>query len=96
MNKEIALSAAKLEAFIADDAREPEPQRGLKQRRKWDCFHVATAQFYGCSDLYAADAGMLARGPQLGIKNMVFSKPEPKSPGLFSNLPSAGAITLTP
>ena len=96
MNKEIALSAAKLEAFIADDAREPETQRGLKQRRKWDCFHVATAQFYGCSDLYAADAGMLARGPQLGIKNIVFSKPEPKSPGLFSNLPSAGAITLTP
>jgi hypothetical protein len=82
MNKEIALGAAKPEAFIADDANENESQRGIKQRRKWDCFHVATAQFYRCSELYTADAGMLNRGQQLAINDIEFSKPEPRSPQL--------------
>lgn len=95
MNKEIALSAAKLEASIADDAKENEIQRVLKQRRKWDCFHIATAQFYNCSDIYAADAGLLSRGPQLEIKNMDFSKPEPRKLSLFGRT-TGGDLTLTP
>jgi hypothetical protein len=81
---------------IADDAKEDEVQRALRQRRKWDSFHIATAQFYNCSDLYAADAGLLSRGQQLGIKNMDFSKPEPRKLSLFGSRTTGGDITLTP
>jgi predicted nucleic acid-binding protein len=94
MNKEIALTAAKLEAFIADDAKEKESDRILKQRRKWDCFHIATAQFYACSDLYTTDATMLGRGKQLDIGNMDFSKPEPRTSNLFKASGSGPSLNL--
>jgi predicted nucleic acid-binding protein len=95
MNKEIALTAAKLEAGIADEAKEKEEERRLKQRRKWDCFHIATAQFYGCSDLYTTDTIMLGRGKQLGIGNMDFSKPEPRTAHLFRG-PGFDGTTVAP
>lgn len=95
MNKEIALTAAKLEAAIADDAKEDEHERSMKQRRKWDCFHIATAQFYGCSDLYATDKTMIGRGKQLGIANMDFGKPEPRAGHLFKGASLTSAAVTT-
>jgi predicted nucleic acid-binding protein len=77
LNKEIALTAAKLEAFISDDAKDSELERRLKHRRKWDCFHIATAQFYSCSDLYTRDDELMGRREQLGIKEMAICPPEP-------------------
>ena len=41
MSPDFALTAAKLEAHISDKASEPEKDRTEKQRRKWDCFHIA-------------------------------------------------------
>jgi predicted nucleic acid-binding protein len=75
LNKDISITAAKLEAFISDDAKESESERKLKYRRKWDCFHIATAQFYACSSLYTNDAPLIGRREQLGIQDMNFSVP---------------------
>jgi hypothetical protein len=48
-----------------------------------------------CSDLYTTDTIMLGRGKQLGIGNMVFSKPEPRSGHLFGGT-GVGEIILRP
>jgi predicted nucleic acid-binding protein len=75
LNKDISITAAKLEAFISDDAKESESERKLKYRRKWDCFHIATAQFYACSTLYTNDTSLIGRRGQFGIQDMNFSVP---------------------
>jgi predicted nucleic acid-binding protein len=75
LNKDISLTAAKLEAFISDDAKESETERKLKHRRKWDCFHIATAQFNACSELYTNDGPLIGRREQLGIQDMNFCLP---------------------
>ena len=41
LTKEMALSAAKFEAQLID--RTPVKEREDNKRRKWDCFHIATA-----------------------------------------------------
>lgn len=81
ITKEIALTAAKLEASAIDltTVRDQVDNR----RRKWDCFHIATAMQLGCGCLYSIDEGMLARRSHLAIKGMDFLPPVPRSLDLF-------------
>ena len=41
IDKQIAMTAAKHEAFLIDKLP---PEEQQKPRRKWDCFHIATAR----------------------------------------------------
>jgi predicted nucleic acid-binding protein len=77
VTKEIALTAAKLEAQIIDQTAVKD--REDNKRRKWDCFHVATAMELGCRTLYASDEKMLKRKGQFGLAGMDFSKPISRS-----------------
>jgi predicted nucleic acid-binding protein len=85
IDKDVALTCAKIEAalkHIADqedakrDKSRPEPRdRQIERacenrRRKWDCFHVATAQIAHCTELYTTDTKLLKRPSQLGIKGL--------------------------
>ena len=73
ITKEIALTAAKLEAQIIDQTAPKD--REDNKRRKWDCFHVATAMELGCRTLYTSDDKMLKRKGHFGLAGMDFSKP---------------------
>jgi predicted nucleic acid-binding protein len=53
ITKEMALNAAKFEAQLID--RTPAKDREDNKRRKWDCFHIATALELGCRTFYATD-----------------------------------------
>ena len=85
IDKDIALTCAKNEAslkYMADqedakrDKSKPEPldrqiERACEnRRRRWDCFHVATAQVLHCTELYTTDDKLLKRPAQLGIKSL--------------------------
>src|SRR5688572_27747785 len=57
VTKEIALTAAKYEAAIIDAAKKgkplPEQEKAIdNRRRKFDCFHLATAVALGCQKFY--------------------------------------------
>ncbi|MGH9433915.1 MAG: type II toxin-antitoxin system VapC family toxin [Terriglobia bacterium] len=79
ITREIALLAARIEAQLID--RLPKDQEDNK-RRKWDCFHIATALQLGCSALYAEDGKLLKRKEQLGL-SIDCQLPRPKAPDLF-------------
>ena len=85
MSKEVALTAAKLEAQMIDSAHsDPNPsdskERELEnKRRKWDCFHIATALELRCRTFYTADKRLLSLGERLKIKTMRFSEPVPST-----------------
>jgi len=81
ITKDIAIEAARLEARIID--RSKVKDREDNKRRKWDCFHIATAIALGCRTFYALDEKALKRGQQLGLTSMAFGKPEPRSLPLF-------------
>jgi predicted nucleic acid-binding protein len=87
ISREIALTCAKLEASMKDHmnkAQLTEEERiGQNRRRKWDCFHIATAMCLECNFLYSLDDGMLARRAQFSISNIQFSKPLPSRMELF-------------
>jgi predicted nucleic acid-binding protein len=59
VTKDIALTAAKLEAQIKDDAGKAAVEDN--RRRKWDCFHIATALAHNCSVLYTTDEKLIKR-----------------------------------
>jgi len=82
VTKEIALTAAKYEAHIKDDKNAPATEEN--KRRKWDCFHIATAMALKCTAFYSNDEGQLKRKGQFKITSMEFLKPEPRNPTLFS------------
>jgi predicted nucleic acid-binding protein len=90
MTKEIALTSAKNEAMLRDIAADEQGKRDKNKpetedqklericenrRRKWDCFHIATAQAMGCPELYTTDENLLKRPTQLGIKNLKALRP---------------------
>lgn len=81
IDREIALTAAKLEAQILD--KTPQKDQVENRRRKWDCFHIATAMALGCQDLYSADEGMLRRKEQFGVRGLNFLPPAPRRLELF-------------
>lgn len=85
LNKDVALTAAKLEAQILDRMKprsKPEKEEDNK-RRKWDCFHIATAMCLKCRVIYSLDRGMLARKIQLQIRDLDFQLPKAKTLPLF-------------
>jgi predicted nucleic acid-binding protein len=82
VSKDIALTAAKYEAHIKDQTQ-PKDQKE-NHRRKWDCFHIATAMALNCSAFYSLDEGQLKRKGQFNISGMAFLKPVPSKPTLFS------------
>jgi predicted nucleic acid-binding protein len=76
ITKEIAITAAKLEAQILDDTK-PKDREENKQR-KWDCFHLAAAMELGCRTFYSLDDKQLARGRRF-CAGVWFGKPAPKN-----------------
>lgn len=90
VTKEIAITAAKREAELKDLAAEEANKRDKNKplskqeeidricdnrRRKWDCFHIATAQVLGCATLYTTDNQLQKRPGQLGIQNLEIIQP---------------------
>ncbi|MEP7365108.1 MAG: PIN domain-containing protein [Acidobacteriota bacterium] len=83
ITKEMALTAAKLEAQVKDQGKLPkEEQISENRRRKWDCFHIAAAMCLKCECVYSCDGGFLKRKTQLGIDSLRFSEPIPDAPPL--------------
>lgn len=82
ITREIALTAAKLEAQMIDLTQQKDQVEN--RRRKWDCFHVATAMALGCSVLYTTDQVMLAKQHRLSICGISFMEPLPRGLELFS------------
>lgn len=81
ITREIALLAARIEAQLIDLL--PKDQEDNK-RRKWDCFHIATAMQLGCGTLYAEDRKLLKRREQLSLSGISFLHPRPRAPELFT------------
>jgi predicted nucleic acid-binding protein len=81
ITREIALTSAKLEASMKDRMKtlqlSEEERIGQNRRRKWDCFHIATAMCLECNCLYSLDEGMLVRRQQFSIGNVQFLRPLP-------------------
>jgi hypothetical protein len=78
ITKDMALTAAKLEAQLKDIGKAPKAvdQIAENRRRKWDCFHIAAAMCLKCKTVYSSDAGFLKRKEQLGL-SIDFSRPIP-------------------
>jgi hypothetical protein len=51
-----------------------EPSR--KSRRRWDCFHLATAHYLGCEYFYTTDEKLSKRPKQLGLKSIKAYSPD--------------------
>jgi len=78
----ISLRAAELEAQLIKRAQSmsKEERKTLSQRRKWDCFHIATAIEMRCRWLYSLDPGMLnCKGLIAGTHSITFSEPKPSA-----------------
>jgi predicted nucleic acid-binding protein len=69
LTKEMALTAAKLEAQLKDLAKAPKALDVIAEnrRRKWDCFHIAAAMCLKCATIYSSDDGFRKRKNQLGL-----------------------------
>jgi len=94
VTKDISLTAAKYEAAIIGAASKGKPKDEQERirdnrRRKFDCFHLATAVALGCSDFYAFDDKFETRCQLLDIKMRV-REPRPQKPTL------PGLIGLAP
>jgi predicted nucleic acid-binding protein len=82
VTKDIALTAAKFEAAILMDTKRAAPRVDAvadNRRRKFDCFHIATALAHNCTRLYAFDKKFGPRCRSLGLSLMVLT-PEPHKP----------------
>jgi predicted nucleic acid-binding protein len=89
ITKDIALLAAKLEALmiLRKERMTGEERRSLSPRRKWDCFHIATALEMNCKCIYTLDAGMM-RCKELitPAYALSFLEPGPAKGELFSGV----------
>lgn len=94
ITKDIALDAARLEAQIIDQTKVRD--REDNKRRKWDCFHIATALALGCRTFFALDERLLNRGTQLKITSTAFGKPVPRSLSLFTATDTGIEIQASP
>lgn len=103
ITKEIALTAAKREAELKDIVEENEkkkdPDKPLtdsekldraceNRRRKWDCFHIATAQVMHCTVMYSTDPDLQKRPKQLRIPNLKIIAP----PEIAKTIPPGGTL----
>jgi predicted nucleic acid-binding protein len=84
VSKEIALTAAKLEAQVLDATSAKD--RADNKQRKWDCFHLATAMQLGCRTFYTLDERQMNRGKRF-CNSMGFAKPAPRSFSLALEFP---------
>lgn len=94
IDRQIALTTAKHEADIRDMFKEKNDEAEMKQRRRWDCFHIATAQVRECSHLYTTDPGMMKRKTQLSIPDLEIIFPKPNAPTL--NFPPPSPVLMKP
>lgn len=96
ITREISLTAARLEAEIIRRMRPneltDEERIGQNRRRKWDCFHIATAIAVGCTDLYTLDDNMINRKTHLNLSSPAFLRPTPRRVSLFSESPESGIV----
>lgn len=76
ITEKMALTAAKMEAKWIDSSKKAPADN---KRRKWDCFHVATALTLGCGTLYTADRRLMPE--RFGV-SMRFALPRSMSPML--------------
>jgi len=83
VSMEIALTAAKLEANLLDRAKRDGNSGQSSHRRKWDCFHMATAMEMTCVGLYTLDAGMQACENLIAPSGVRILEPKPITPRLF-------------
>jgi len=95
IDKTIALTTAKHEADIRDLFKEKNDEAEMKQRRRWDCFHIATAQVRECSHLYTTDPGMIKRRTQLSIPDLNIAEPKPSVEMLAFDPPPGPVLVKT-
>jgi predicted nucleic acid-binding protein len=82
VTKDIALTAAKFEAAVIDAAKKSKPRKDQdriteNRRRKFDCFHIATAVVLNGSCLYAFDDDFEKRCRLLDL-HLTVKEPDPK------------------
>lgn len=90
LTKDTALTAAKIEAQLKDIADAEASKRDKSKpltvqqqidqacenrRRKWDCFHIATALVLECDVMYSTDVKLQRRPKQLGLKDLKIIPP---------------------
>ena len=96
ITREVSLTAARLEAEIIGKMRPQdltdEERIGQNRRRKWDCFHIATAIELGCTHLYTLDGNMINRQTHLNLANPAFLHPTPRRTSLFPEPPQPGLV----
>ena len=88
LTKDIALTAAKFEAMMIDGGKAGVFHGVDNKRRKWDCFHVATALGCGCGTFNASDEKLLKRAGPLAPA-ISFSRPIARRPRLSFGAPAA-------
>lgn len=86
VTKEVALTAAKYEAAVIAQAKKSAAKSDKdrvedNRRRKFDCFHLATAVALNCGVFYAFDDKFSTKCATCGI-SLAVRRPEPKKPGL--------------
>jgi predicted nucleic acid-binding protein len=96
VTREISLTSARLEAQLLQKMRPAdlteEERIGHNRRRKWDCFHIATALELNCRHLYSLDEKMLNRKNHLDLLFLEFFPPVPRSAELFPEPSRPGVI----
>jgi predicted nucleic acid-binding protein len=96
ITREISLTSARLEAEIIRKMRphelSEEERIGQNRRRKWDCFHIATALELNCAYLYTLDGKMINRKTHLEVPYLEFLLPNPRRIGLFPDPPQVGLV----
>lgn len=97
ITKEMALTAAKYEAAVKEQAmKSGESKTDENRRRKWDCFHLAAAVCLNCKTFYACDAKFDAKRKVLGLESTLkICRPRPSTPLLVKDLYSETAATTT-
>src|SRR5439155_9532619 len=97
ITKEIALTAAKYEAIVREAAKqsgETDKDAEQNRRRKWDCFHMATAVALNCQTVYALDTQFATKRKQLGLEAVLsVSAPAPQKLSLFPESSGPGVAT---
>jgi predicted nucleic acid-binding protein len=90
VTKEVALTAAKFEADIILASKKTVSKADQatiddNRRRKFDCFHLATAVALNCAVLYAFDDQYSSKCKVCGVSLSV-GVPEPRTPSLLDQI----------
>lgn len=98
ITKEIALTAAKYEAQAREIAKQSgDSSADENRRRKWDCFHMATAIALNCRTFYTLDKQFAAKRKQLNLQSKLeVIEPRSKRPALIPDLHDRPSIRTGP